>query len=394
MGGAQESPASTSRPDTEKQPQAANERNQIEPVICDDCGRITAQPRRLAFWRVTSFVLGSHKSPVQKIYCNGCAKREQWKSTLWTALLGWWGVPWGPFWSAGYGVKNAVGGSRHQPDDEALLWQSALAFASSGEGAIAVGLANHLRKSENDKLAHGASELIRVLAEQGIDPAVRLKNAWEPSIMRTAAMLVMTFAAPGAVAAAIAFSQSGTPYYSGTTAGSSYPVATLSNPVSEQAAAIPETITVEAPEQAPPSCAVPPRNGAILSDIRSPVDQGHKLTIENGTRGDAVVKVRDAASGRTLVSYFVKEGESASLTGIPDGTYRFQYAFGTLGADCKSLGTVEAASEFPDVETLETKYETMLDGTSIERGHLTYTLYSTPGGNVHPDSISPDQFND
>lgn len=59
----------------------------IDPVTCDVCGKTTAQPRRLSFWRVTSFLLATRRTPIQKVFCQGCAAKEQWKSTIWTGLL-------------------------------------------------------------------------------------------------------------------------------------------------------------------------------------------------------------------------------------------------------------------------------------------------------------------
>ena len=54
----------------------------VEPVKCEVCGNVTAQPRRLAFWRVTGLVLGAARQPVQRIFCQGCAQKEEWKSTI------------------------------------------------------------------------------------------------------------------------------------------------------------------------------------------------------------------------------------------------------------------------------------------------------------------------
>jgi hypothetical protein len=141
------------------------------------------------------------------------------------------------------------------------------------------------------------------------------------------------------------------------------------------------------------TCSTPPANGKLLSDLRQPVDRGHALQIQNGTQGDAIVKLRDALTARTVASFFVASGQTASLTQIPDGKYRVQYAFGNkLGADCKSFIQLSSAGEFPDTETLETQYEEEPGGTRIITGRLSYTLYSIPGGNVHPMQITGSDF--
>ncbi|HEX6603291.1 MAG TPA: J domain-containing protein, partial [Sphingomicrobium sp.] len=176
---------------------------QIDPVLCQVCGRVTAQPRRLAFWRVTSLILASQKNPIQRIYCRDCAGKEQWKSTIWTSLLGWWGIPWGPVWAIQHGVMNAIGGSREEKVDEALMWQNAIAFAMRGEGQLAVGLSNILRKSDDAEIGQKSAEIIRFFADRGVDPRSTLADVWRRSIWRTAALFGIAFAVPAAAVAII-----------------------------------------------------------------------------------------------------------------------------------------------------------------------------------------------
>ena len=361
----------------------------IDPIRCDECGKVTAQPRRLAFWRVTSFILATHRSPVQKIFCNKCAAAEEWRSTFWTGLLGWWGVPWGPVWSIGYGFKNAIGGAREVSTDEALIWQNAVAFAMRGQGELAVGLANSVRKSDNAELAQRAADLIRFCTDRGVDGSTALKDVWARSFGRTMALLAVAFAMPAvAIAAIVAISNQGK-----TNTVSSYAAAPIVASTTPAPAAVDAPATSEPKPEPIVHCSSMPSNGAVLTDDRTETAEGHVLTIENGTQGDAIVKVRDAFSDDTLVSFFVRQGQSADLSAIPDGSYKFQYAFGKLGEDCQTFAQLDSAGEFPDTETFSTKYEPTYGGTRIVRGHLSYTLYTRPGGNVNPMSISPAEFN-
>lgn len=365
----------------------------IEPTCCQVCGKVTAQPRRLAFWRVTSFLLASWKSPVQKIYCQSCASREQWKSTIWTALLGWWGIPWGPIWSISHGVTNALGGTREPEVDEALMWRNAIAFTRSGQGSLAVGLSNILRKSDDADLAHRSAELIRFFSDRGVDVSTTLKEVWKRSVVQTIALLAILCAVPGA-ALALMFGPSGSPSppvpIERTSAASDASVdGVFDDLIPANSVAPAETKPVPVP-----TCATPPSNGAILADTRGAVGKGHVLKIDNGSRGDAIIKLRDAAADKLVASFFIMSGRSASLTGIPDGTYRIQYAFGgDLREDCRSFIELESAGQFPDTETLQTEYRKVVDGTEVIRGELSYTLYDVPGGNVRPQTIDAAEFN-
>ncbi|HEV8015844.1 MAG TPA: hypothetical protein VGP48_09940 [Stellaceae bacterium] len=128
-----------------------------------------------------------------------------------------------------------------------------------------------------------------------------------------------------------------------------------------------------------PGCTFPPPNGAILYTVL-PIVRAHTLEIMNGTKGDAIIKVRDPANGHLVESVFVADGETADIPNLPNGSYRIQYAFGALASDCRSL-VKPAASEFPDIEVF-----------APGSPGVSYTLYATPKGNVRPSDISADDF--
>ena len=230
-----------------------------------------------------------------------CAATEELKSTLWTSLLGWWGIPWGPVWSIGYGCKNALGGDWEQQVNEALLWQNAVAFATRGQGALAVGLANEVRKSTDAELAQRAADLIRFCSERGVDTTVSLKNVWERSIGRTLLLLAITFAVPAAAAGLMLFSTGSNGVSSASTSAPAFEPSFNDAPLTTTDLSPPE------PVSAPIAvCDNPPANGEVLTDSRGALEKGHVLTIENGTKGDAIVKVRDGVTGETLASFFVR----------------------------------------------------------------------------------------
>ncbi len=368
-----------------------------EPVRCEVCGKVTVQARRLVFWRVTSFIFATHKSPVQKIFCRACAAREQLKSTLWTSMLGWWGVPWGPIWSVVYGLSNAKGGAREVSVDESLMWQNTVAFAVKGEGSIAIGLGNLLRRSENTEVARRAAEIIRFFSERGFNPTTTMKDAWGGSFLRNAMMLVLAFALPSAAIAFIYLQPVKTGFEPNSSeisssAESTDSLSAIFGPEANNAA---PNVSNAAPVSSAPTCSTTPSNGEILSDRREAANEGHILEIDNGTAGDAIIKIRNAESDRTIASFFVQRGGKANLNNIPDGTYTIQYAVGDkLAEDCKSFPNGQAsADQFPGPDTLTTKYQDGELGTSVIRSRLSFTLYSVPGGNIQPESIAMDEFN-
>ena len=366
----------------------------VDPVCCEACGKVTAQPRRLAFWRVTGFLFGTHKQPVQRIFCRPCATKEQWKSTIWTSLLGWWGVPWGPIWAVAGGFTNAGGGGRKPAADEALMCQNAIAFTRQRESALAVGLSNILRKSDDPRIGQTAANIIRFFGERGFDTTTTLEDEWKRSAVSRAALFLTAFAVPvvGFSLVMIPWTKSSAVARDSTTD----PLSSVFGPSASITSAAQTLSNSPAPAPAPePTCDTPPSNGQILVDHRTAGISGHKLEIDNSSSGDAIIKVRES-SGQTLASFFVASGQSATLTKIPDGSYTVQYASGSkLAKGCRAFvndGTA-SASAFPGPEDFTTRYEDELDGTTVIHQKLTYTLYPVPGGNVRPSSIDMDEFN-
>jgi hypothetical protein len=367
----------------------------VEPVCCEVCGQVTAQPRRLAFWRITSFLLGTHKQPVQRVFCQPCATKEQWRSTIWTSLLGWWGVPWGPIWAVARGLTNAGGGERTVATDEALMCQNAIAFTRRGDAPLAVGLSNILRKSDDPRIGQTAASIIRFFGERGFDTTSTLEDVWKRSILSRAALFLTAFVMPILALGLVmmTWTKSSAIGVDSTVSDSLSPVFGPDTPVTTAAAQTSSNSPIPASE---PTCDSRPSNGEVLVDHRGAGNSGHKLEIDNSSAGDAIIKVRQS-SGHTLASFFVASGQSATLAKIPDGSYTVQYASGSkLAKDCRRFvndGTA-SASAFPGPEDLSTRYEEDVDGTTVVHQKLTYTLYAVPGGNVRPSSIDMDKFNE
>jgi hypothetical protein len=297
-----------------------------------------------------------------------------------------------------YGVTNASGGTRDTNIDEALMWQNAVAFATRGNGPLAVGLSNVLRKSDNAEIGKRSAEIISFFADRGIDPNTTLRDVWKRSFGRTATLFAAAFVVPAAALALAVVPIGGISYPptmdSSSTQDADSILDNAFGPSAEQASApVAEKEQTSPPES---TCDTVPSNGEVLVDHRGAISSGHQVEIDNGTSGDAIIKVRNLANDQALASFFVSRGQSATLKGIPDGEYKVQYAVGDkLAANCRTFVSdgSASASEFPDSETLQTRYEEELDGTRIIHSRLGYTLYSVPDGNVHPSDISLAAFN-
>ncbi len=374
------------------EPDANQSRTQrLDPLRCHVCGKIAAQPRYLVFWRVFSLIIVTSRSPIQGLFCAGCAKREAMRSTLITAFVGWWGVPWGPIWTIGNGFTNANGGQGDETKDEALIWYNALAFLQSGQVPLAFALAERLIEAKDVEIQQAASDLVAGCKAKGVISAGHLKDPWHEvraqAPVRFGALLVVPAAVTLLIAASGTSNSVPNYAYSPATHSDSAPVGFDSS----LATPSPDSSMVDA---APvPQCSHALRNGHIISGRRHLSSKGHTIEISNGSAGDAIVKIRDSYSNELYASYFVRQNETADLEGISDGTYNVQYALGhNLMANCKQFVLPESLGQFPDNVSLIAEHIDDYRGTGTMYQKLTYTLYSVPGGNVRPQSLSPSEF--
>jgi DnaJ domain len=364
---------------------------ELDPICCSRCGRVTAQPRSTVFYRVVSVLFVTTRTPIQGIFCSECANKIGLQASLIAGLFGWWGFPWGPIWTIGSILGNAFGGKYTEDVDEKLLWYNALAFLSKGKLAISYALAQQARTARDAKIAINAVKLMDHLRAAGVPAASpMLKNPWRAKPLSVVLHLALLIAVPGVIGLAIYSDNAKSGLYR---YPSSPPYQTAqpshSSPSLNAAAPSPPTRAVE--NTAPiPTCSFPPTNGEVLAQHGVWNKKGHSIEITNGSGGNAIIKVRDAYTGSLAVSFFVVKGATASIINVPDGTYRIQYAFGgDLQSDCHSFVRVTSAAQFPDIESLRTRYTP----TEIVRSRLSYTLFSVPDGNVRPQALDIAAFN-
>lgn len=271
--------------------------------------------------------------------------------------------------------------------DEKLIWFNALAFLSKGKLAISYALAQQSRTAHDSEISVGALRLMDHLQKRGVPTnSPVLKNPWVfrpfDMVVHCVLLVALPFMFFAVTLQPATSDKSGFAYASST----SPPI-----PPSTQSSNIVSAQPVVPPEPPVAKCSLSRLNGDVLDQLMPPRTEGHVLEIKNGSGGNAIIKVRNAYTGRLLFSFFVQSNSSASYNNIPDGTYRIQYAIGDdLRADCKSFVKISGLGQFPEPDTLSTT----LTPTQVITQRLSYTLYPVPGGNVRPQAIDPSDFND
>jgi hypothetical protein len=364
----------------ETEPTNKSPRNIETPIVtCSVCKVSTAQPRFLVFRQVVSFLLLTSVKPTAGVYCSACASKQALRSTLVTAAFGWWGLPWGPIYTLMYGIKNAFGGERDSELEEQLLWQNTVAFVERGNFDLAASISNKLKTAKDPKISVATRKLHAALEAEGktIKP---LKSSWKIGGTATLVQLASLSVVPLLAYYAIA-----EPFGPSRLANSS----NYRAPLTPQRASQNESVAPsESSSRVVDLCPFRPRNGQLLKQQQKLAEHGHRLTVKNGSGGDAIVKVREPITKRTIVSFFVEKNRTASINGIPDGNYSFQFATG-LEMTLNCLNFIEpSASAFDKVETFRTEYTS----TQIISQELSLTLYAVANGNARTKHVEDAEF--
>lgn len=141
------------------------------------------------------------------------------------------------------------------------------------------------------------------------------------------------------------------------------------------------------------ACAVAPPNGSRIGGTLELLPDGHDVGIVAGSDGDALVKLRDAATGDLALAYFVAAGQRVRIRGIPDGDYLLQYVVGrTLEPDCRTFRTIVRSGQIPREDVLRTERSENDDEQRIVRLTVTYSLDRRASRNVRTQRLDPTAF--
>lgn len=138
-------------------------------IACVRCGRIDGS-LRIAYYRwVVSVLLLSFRRTAGGVLCAGCRRTTNLSCSVLTATAGWWGIPWGLFWTPAAIFRNVRGGER---------------VAASGNSALLGVLSAQLR--ERGEAVASTEAYNTALA---LDPEAARQAAAQPA-ETTAAILV------------------------------------------------------------------------------------------------------------------------------------------------------------------------------------------------------------
>lgn len=405
------------------------------PFACATCGAITAQPRYVVFHRVKSFLIWAKASRVEGIFCRHCADVAAVRASTVTWISGWWSPP-GLLLAPLALIRNLFGGSKPRDQNARLLIRQARSFLALDEIELtralteqAAGFARlsvHKRQIEDLRQAVPAT------------PGRRLKNRWAPwSSGVFAAQLAPLVALPVVIAVFVLIATRPWDKPVATTAGISVKAAGIGD---IRHVAIADLKLRQAAIEGAPVLALLDRfttvqvldnqgdewarvktpagvegwvatralyagSGSLFkqewcaANRGSPAQPGevlvrrasgeHRLLIHNDGRKDAVVKLK-TASGNTVVAFFVPATYHIGVNGIPDGTYRIEFATGSAySRSCGIFSTDMQAGLMPF--TLTYKQVSTSRAQSLN-SIPEISVVTAPGDPRQPQPLDLDRF--
>lgn len=345
------------------------------PLACTCCGKVTAQPRYVIFSWVKSYLLWARTGREEGIFCRDCADRLAVRASVTSWTWGWWSLP-GIVLTPMALIRNMRGGKKPRDANARLLIRQAKAFLAWDEIDISASLADqaaryarlsvHRRQIEDiRRAASGARRRLRCRWGIGASPGVFWAQCLP--VMALAGMVVvgggiiagmLPWSEPASARAEIVVrpAQAGDVRYVALDdlklrqyPQERAPVLTLLDRFSS--VRIIESRddgwshirSVSGAEGWVPTRALYAGSGSSMKQewcaehlgpaptpgeiLTRRAGGDHRLLVHNDTRQDAVVKLKTAA-GVTVLSFFVPATYHLGVGGIPEGTYRIEFATG------------------------------------------------------------------
>lgn len=344
------------------------------PFACSACNKVTAQPRHVIFHRVKSYLVWAKTSRVEGIFCRDCADRAAVQASTATWAWGFWSLP-GLVLAPLALVRNLFGGSQPRDQNARLLIRQGRAFLALDDIDIARALAEQAARFARLSVHKRQIEDLRLAT---MESGKRMKDRWAPWASGVFAAQALPLAALPVVVGL--FVLIGTKPWDKPVA--SQPAGIVVEPASVgdiRHVAIDDLKVRQAAGEIAPVLTLLDRfttvqvvdksAGGEWTEIRTPAglvgwvprralyagpgaldkqewcgaNKGttpqagevlvrrasgeHRLLIHNDGRTDAVVKLK-TASGTTVVSYFIPATYHIGVGGIPEGTYRIEFATG------------------------------------------------------------------
>ncbi|MFQ5509511.1 MAG: DnaJ domain-containing protein [Leptospirillia bacterium] len=342
-----------------------------EPVACQRCRKVSAQPRYVIYRRVIGAFTRVAVDSVHGVWCPRCARDMAVSATMFTWALGWWGLPSGPVMSVRAIWKNALGGSMPKQANARLLGYQARAFTAAGKTELARALAAEALSIDPE---HRDREWLIQARDGGDGPVPTLKRSWgldplsalvqlAPAGLLVAVLVMLgpwgpmadptagrgvpgpaAQVAPGARTAHV--SEDGASLHDGP--GLGQPVLTQLPPFETVMVTggpvnggwVPVTVggvrgylRMDQVAEGPGGAALlawctahrgeRPASGRLSAAGGGP----HTINTENRLGRDALIKLLQPDGG-TALTFYLRAGERLRLDGVPEGTLRAVYATG------------------------------------------------------------------
>lgn len=148
----------------------------LEPIVCERCNSVTAQPRFKVFYTVYGYIFGATRTPHQGIFCSKCEVKVGLKSSAITLAVGWWSIG-GFIWTLHTLIHNLTGG-RFYLQNAQLQGYQAMYFAQNGKIELARAIAVEALKIAEKAHKSSGNESVRRrnLGYDAADPLADLKN--------------------------------------------------------------------------------------------------------------------------------------------------------------------------------------------------------------------------
>lgn len=406
------------------------------PIVCGSCGSITAQPRYVVYHTVRSFLIWAKTGRLEGIFCRVCADRTAVKASISSWLWGWWSLP-GLLLTPLALLRNLFGGTKPRRENARILIRQGRAFLARGELELAHSLAMQaarFARTPDDRarvedLLHATSDINdhrRLRSRWRLGGGVFLAQALPlAALPLTLAVFVLIATRPWdqpvSTSSNIAVrppnvgdirhvAVEGLKVRMAPAAGA--PVLTLldrftSVEVTHETESA-EWVKVRTPagidgfvetrslyagsgtrfksQWCSEHRGAPPAAGEILTRR---VTGDHRLLVHNEGRRDGVVKLKTLA-GNTVTSFYVPATYHIGIGGIPEGTYRIEFATGTHYSRGCSLFLDDMQAMVMPV-TLTFKY--ISPGSSRSLTSIAeISLAPTSDDPVQPQPLSADRF--
>ncbi|CCG41948.1 DnaJ domain-containing protein [Magnetospirillum molischianum] len=408
------------------------------PVACGTCGSLTAQPRYVVFRTVRSYLIWVKLGHLDGIFCRDCADHAAAKASIVSWLWGWWSLP-GLVLTPLALLANLFGGIKPRRENTRILLRQARAFLGRGDLVLARSLveqAESFARSPEDQARIAA--LLRATDGAAFGHRRRLKSRWRPggrvflaqalpllalpvTIAIFALIVTRLWDRPASTVSPIAIQPAtvgeirhvavdGLKLRMAPLPGA--PVLTLLDRFTTVEVSTstdnPDWVGVRSPagiegyvetralyagsgarfktEWCTDNRGPPPIAGEILSRR---VSGDHRLLLHNDGRRDGVVKLK-TLSGSTVLSVYVPATFHIGVGGIPDGTYRIEYATGArYSRGCALFIDGMQASVLPMTVTFH--YQSATANRSLT--HIA-EVWLSPQSNAGPRPLPlpPDRF--